>query len=86
MCITCIYRDSTDATGCIAELASSVGDSTVTLNILRDDGTQCTALSSNATLSVYDWEIDGERSTRPAVWANIHIDIDPGNYFTHGLL
>ena len=60
VCITCIYRDTTDAKGCIAVLVpSSVNDSTIQLNIPRDD-TQCTILSSNATLLIYDWETDGE--------------------------
>ena len=76
VCITCIYRDTTNAKGCIAVLlSSSVNDicSTVQLNILRDD-TQCTVLSSNATLSVYDWETDGEKSTSFAVHKYIYIE------------
>ena len=74
VCITCIYSDTSNAKGCIAVLVpSSVDDSTVQLNIPRDD-TQCTVLSSNATLSVYDWEIDGERSTRPAIHEYIYIE------------
>ena len=74
VCITCIYRDTTNAKGCIAVLVpSNVDDSTVQLNIPRDD-TQCTVLSSNATLSVYDWETGGEISSRPAVHEYIYIE------------
>ena len=68
MCITCVYRDGTNAKGCVAVLVPANADAnTITLDISRDDGSQCTVLSSNATLSVYDWEVDGERSIRPAL-------------------
>ena len=78
MCITCNYRDTANAKGCIAALVpSSVNGSTLQLNIPRKfniNDTQCTVLSDNATLLVYDWEINGERSTRPATVEDIIID------------
>ena len=73
MCITCKYRDTTNAKGCIAVLVpSSIDDSTIQLNILMNNS-QCTALSSNTTLLVYDWEVDGGRSTWPAAREEIYI-------------
>ena len=73
VCITCKYRDTTNAKGCIAVLApSSIDDSTIQLNILMNNS-QCTALSSNTTLLVYDWEADGGRSMWPAAREEIYI-------------
>ena len=81
LCVSCNFSASTLAKGCLAILINTDSAPVVSLRISRDTSAttarDCTTLSDNGyyLLTVYDWEVDGGISDKPAVIMNIIVTI-----------
>ena len=71
LCLQCVFTDNTQTRGCLILLLNTHTLQTITVKILtaESDKGRCIQLTNSGsyTLSVYDWEEDGEISDHPAV-------------------